>query len=181
MILLEEETLQRPKLDTIPANVVIPGSSERPPSPNPTLPGYEASQAQHLPPHKRRFYRRLWQSKAGKLISYALAIYSAVFIVIGIPAFALVGPFKLFSSCVDPSYLRDGDHHTGSDGMAMTRSKTILDHLPHQWTDRSTCLSNILEMFLPPVILGWSLGLFRGDPTQRLGMASTQSYPFLSC
>lgn len=153
MILLEEETLQRPKLDPIPANVVISGSSERPPSPNPTLPGYEASQAQHSPPHKRRFYR-LWQSKTGKLISYALAIYSAVFIVIGIPAFALVGLFKLFPSFFDPTYLRNGDHHMGSNGMAMTRSKIILDRLPHQWTDRSTCLSKILEMFLPPVILG---------------------------
>jgi hypothetical protein len=91
MILLEEETLQRPKLpiDLPPANVVILGSSERPHSPNPTLPDYDASQAQHPPHQKRGFYQRLWQSRVGKLISYALAIYSVVFIVIGIPAFVL--------------------------------------------------------------------------------------------
>jgi hypothetical protein len=155
MILLEEESLQRPKVPfDHPANVVIPGSSERPPSLNPTLPDYEASQAQHPPPHKRRLYRRLWQSRVGKLISYALAIYSAVFIVIGIPALVLVGVLKLFPSCIDPIYLRDGNHHTGSDGMAMTPSKIILDRLPHQWTDRSTCLSKILKTFLFPVILG---------------------------
>jgi hypothetical protein len=90
MILLEEETLQRPKLPLDdPPLANVPGSSERPPSPNPTLPDYEASQAQHPPSQKRRLYRRLWQSRVGKLISYALAIYSAVFIVIGIPAFVL--------------------------------------------------------------------------------------------
>jgi hypothetical protein len=97
MILLEEETLQRPKLPLDdPPLANVPGSSERPPSPNPTLPDYEASQAQHPPSQKRRLYRRLWQSRVGKLISYALAIYSAVFIVIGIPAFVLVGLFKIF-------------------------------------------------------------------------------------
>jgi hypothetical protein len=121
MILLEEESLQRPKLpnDPFPANVVTPVPSER-------LPDYDASQAQHpSSPHKQRFYRRLWQTRVGKLISYALAIYSAVFIVIGIPALVLVGPLKLFPSCVDPTYSRDGTHHTGSDGMAMTLSKII--------------------------------------------------------
>ena len=129
MILLEEETLQRPKLpfDPFPAHIVTPDSSERPSSPNPTLPDYEASQAQHPSPHKHKFYRRLWQSRVGKLISYAFAIYSAVFIVIGIPAFVLVGPFKLFPSCVDPTYLRVGNRHT--DGMAMP-SKTIPHRLP---------------------------------------------------
>lgn len=98
MILLEEDSLQRPKLPTDPfvgptnrapsqANAVAPGSFERPPSPNPTLPDYEALQAQQSSPHKRSFYRRLWHTRVGKLVSYALAIYSAVFVVIGVPAF----------------------------------------------------------------------------------------------
>ncbi|KAH9048321.1 hypothetical protein EDB84DRAFT_262948 [Lactarius hengduanensis] len=102
MILLEEDTLQRPKLRTDPsdrapsrANAVAlaPGRS---PSPNTTLPDYEASQAQHPSPHKWPFYRRIWHTKAGKAISYAFAIYSAIFVVIGIPAFVLRGklPFK---------------------------------------------------------------------------------------
>jgi len=88
MILLEEESLQRPKLpiDPSPANV---DSSERPPSHVSTPPAYEASQAQHPSPHKQRFYGRLWQTRVGKLISYALAVYSAIFIVIGIPALVL--------------------------------------------------------------------------------------------
>ncbi|KAH8990568.1 hypothetical protein EDB92DRAFT_1816748 [Lactarius akahatsu] len=100
MILLEEDTLQRPKLRTDPsdrapyrANAVALASG-RSPSPNTTLPDYEASQAQHPSPHKRPFYRRIWHTKAGKAISYAFAIYSAIFVVIGIPAFVLVGPFK---------------------------------------------------------------------------------------
>ncbi|KAH9040689.1 hypothetical protein EDB85DRAFT_1886789 [Lactarius pseudohatsudake] len=95
MILLEEDTLQRPKLRTDPsdwapsrANAVALASG-RSPSPNTTLPDYEASQAQHPSPHKRPFYRRIWHTKAGKVISYAFAIYSAIFVVIGIPAFVL--------------------------------------------------------------------------------------------
>jgi hypothetical protein len=93
MILLEEDSSQCPKLptDASQANAVPPGSSECSPSPNPTLPDYEASQAQHPSPHKRRFYQRLWHTKVGKLISYALAVYSAVFVVIGVPALVLVG------------------------------------------------------------------------------------------
>ncbi|KAH9002028.1 hypothetical protein EDB86DRAFT_2827477 [Lactarius hatsudake] len=102
MILLEEDTLQRPKLRTDPsdrapsrANAVALASG-RSPSPSTTLPDYEASQAQHPSHHKRPFYRRMWHTKAGKVISYAFAIYSAIFVVIGIPAFALRGkrPFK---------------------------------------------------------------------------------------
>lgn len=124
MILLEEESLQRPKLpiDPSPPNVV---TSERPPSHVSTLPDYEASQAQHPSPHKQRFYRKLWHTRVGKLISYAVAIYSTIFIVVGIPALVHVGPSHFFPSCVDPTYFRDGSRHTGSNGMAMTLSKII--------------------------------------------------------
>ncbi|KAH9083453.1 hypothetical protein EDB83DRAFT_2511770 [Lactarius deliciosus] len=101
MILLEEDTLQRPKLRTDPsdrtpsrANAVALASG-RSPSPSTTLPDYEASQAQHPSHHKRPFYRRMWHTKAGKVISYAFAIYSAIFVVIGIPAFVRgKPPFK---------------------------------------------------------------------------------------
>ncbi|KAI9463576.1 hypothetical protein BJY52DRAFT_921658 [Lactarius psammicola] len=91
MILLEEETLQRPKLPTDPSTRAPfqVNTSECPPGPNTTLPDYEASQAQHPSPHKRRFYRRLWHTRVGKVISSALAIYSAIFVIIGIPAFVL--------------------------------------------------------------------------------------------
>ncbi|KAH9176392.1 hypothetical protein EDB89DRAFT_157334 [Lactarius sanguifluus] len=97
MILLEEDTLQRPKLRTDPSDWApsranpVALASGRSPSPNTTLPDYEASQAQHPSPHKRAFYRRIWHTKAGKVISYAFAVYSAIFVVIGIPAFVLVG------------------------------------------------------------------------------------------
>ncbi|SRR6266702_5230579 len=102
MILLEEETLQRPKLPTDPSTwAPQANTSERPPSSNTTLPDYEALQVQHPSPHKRRFYQRLWHTRVGKVILSALAIYSAILVVIGVPAFVLVGPFKRFLSCVN--------------------------------------------------------------------------------
>ncbi|KAI9442161.1 hypothetical protein H4582DRAFT_1258825 [Lactarius indigo] len=95
MILLEEDSLQRPKLLSDPSHTApsranaVALASGRSPSPNTTLPDYEASQAQHPSPHKRAFYRRLWHTKVGKVIAYAFAIYSAIFVVIGVPAFVL--------------------------------------------------------------------------------------------
>ncbi|KAH9061340.1 hypothetical protein EDB87DRAFT_415247 [Lactarius vividus] len=95
MILLEEDTAQRPKLLTDPSDRApsradaVAHLSGRSPSPTTTLPDYEASQARHPSPRKRAFYRRIWHTKVGKVISYAFAVYSAIFVVIGIPAFVL--------------------------------------------------------------------------------------------
>lgn len=101
MILLDEDSSQRPKLPTDPSlgptnrvNPVEPISSQRVPSPNLTLPDYEASQAQHPSPNKRGFQRRFWHTRVGKVISYSVAVYAAIFIVIGIPAIVVVRPFN---------------------------------------------------------------------------------------
>ncbi|KAI0266793.1 hypothetical protein BC834DRAFT_113583 [Gloeopeniophorella convolvens] len=97
MILLEEESAQRPKLpsDPIASSPVsrepvqpdfnIPGPSSRPPSPSPTLPDYETSEAQHLLYHKRGGGRRFLNTRLGKVVWYALVVYSSLFIVAGVP------------------------------------------------------------------------------------------------
>jgi hypothetical protein len=101
MILLDQEVSQRPKLPTDPAvgptnrvspdtDPVAPGPSQRPPSPNTTLPDYDTSEAQQPSKPKRRFWYRFWHTRLGKLLSFALVVYSAIFLIVGVPAFFLV-------------------------------------------------------------------------------------------
>lgn len=97
MVILEEN----PKLPTDPSagptnredlqpDPAASGSSSRPPSPNPTLPDYETSQAQLSPNRKPWRSWKFWHSRIGKLVSYALVVYSSVVFIIAVPAFVLV-------------------------------------------------------------------------------------------
>lgn len=102
MILLEEDTLQRPKLATDPflgpTNRVppqterTPVSSQRSPSPNPTLPDYETSEAQQPSNQKRWGRHKFWHTRVGRLTLYAIVLYSSAIFVIGIPVVVLVRP-----------------------------------------------------------------------------------------
>ena len=97
MILSEEDTLQRPKLPTDPSTGptnrvplhTTSGSSLRPPSPNPTLPDYETSQAQQ-PTEKPRGRWRCWNGRVKRMLLYALVVYSTIALVIGVPTFVMV-------------------------------------------------------------------------------------------
>jgi hypothetical protein len=70
------------------------GSPSRPPSPNPTLPDYETSEAQQ-PSNLRKPSRiwKFWNTRVGRLLSYALVLYSAFLLVVGVPIFVLVSIF----------------------------------------------------------------------------------------
>ena len=106
MILTEEDTPQRPKLpmdpstgptNRMPPQLDVATSSvfPRPPSPNPTLPGYEMSQAQQAqqPSTPKQWeMRRFLNGRVRKVVLYALVIYSSIAFVIGIPTFLLVSP-----------------------------------------------------------------------------------------
>ena len=71
------------------------GSPSRPPSPNPTLPDYETSEAQQPSNHPKPWgVRKFWNTRTGRLLSYALVIYSAFVLVVGVPIFVLVGFFQ---------------------------------------------------------------------------------------
>ena len=97
MVILEEVS----KLPTDPSagptnredlqpDPAAPGSSSRPSSPHPALPDYETSQAQEPSSRKPWIGRKFWHSRIGKLVPYALVIYSSVVFIIGVPAFVLV-------------------------------------------------------------------------------------------
>jgi hypothetical protein len=103
MILLEEDSSQRPKLPTDPsvgptnrvptqADFSAASSSQPSPSLNTTLPNYDTLEAQPPSPRKHGG-RRFWQTRLGKLIAIALTIYLCLFLILGVPAFILVGPF----------------------------------------------------------------------------------------
>jgi hypothetical protein len=79
--------------------------SSRSPSPNPTLPDYETSEAQQPSPGpKLSRSRKFWFSRVGRLISYALLIYSLVIVLVGVPMFVLVR-FSQLSNCSSPPLL----------------------------------------------------------------------------
>jgi len=107
MILDEQDAPQLPKIPEDPSvgptnrvppetDVPVPGPSPRPPSPNTTLPDYDTLEAQQLPSQKRDV-RRFWHTRAGRLLVYALVIYGAILILVGVPAFVLV-------SCPSPHH-----------------------------------------------------------------------------
>ncbi|KAH9979178.1 hypothetical protein BJV74DRAFT_858747 [Russula compacta] len=115
MILLEEDTLQRPKLPTDPSlgptnrvplqtERTTPGSSQRPPSPNPTLPDYETSEAQQPSNQKRWGRHRFWHTRVGRLTLYAIVLYSSVLFVIGIPVVVLRSKSHKFKWHADDSF-----------------------------------------------------------------------------
>jgi hypothetical protein len=100
MILNEQDVPQLPKLledpsvgptNRVPPEIDVPvaGSSSRPLSPNTTLPSYDALEAQQISSQKREA-RRFWHTRAGRLLVYALVIYGAILILVGVPAFMLV-------------------------------------------------------------------------------------------
>ncbi|KAI0305715.1 hypothetical protein B0F90DRAFT_1700325 [Multifurca ochricompacta] len=82
MILLDEDSSQRPKLSA--ADPAAPSPSEPAPSPD-----YETSEAQDPSHHKLRGGGKFWNTRVGKLISYALVFYSSVLFVVGVPTFVL--------------------------------------------------------------------------------------------
>jgi hypothetical protein len=95
MIILEEA----PKLPTDPfvgptnreqPDIEAQASSSRSLSPIPTLPDYETSEAQQPSRLKSSERRKFWFARVGRLISYALVVYSVVVVVVGIPMFVLV-------------------------------------------------------------------------------------------
>ena len=101
MILNEEDTPQRPKLPMDPStgptnrappltDVATSSSPPRPPSPNPTLPDYESSQAQQTLTTKQWGGWSFLSGRVRKVLLYALVIYSSIAFVIGIPTFLLV-------------------------------------------------------------------------------------------
>ncbi|KAI9508230.1 hypothetical protein F5148DRAFT_1149197 [Russula earlei] len=101
MILNEEDASQRPKLrgdpSVGPTNRAPPPTTDRPasssfprpPSPNPTLPDYDTSEAQQMSNHKRSSIWRFWRTRAGKMVTYALVIYTLVLVLVGVPAFMM--------------------------------------------------------------------------------------------
>ncbi|KAH9953530.1 hypothetical protein BC827DRAFT_1247909 [Russula dissimulans] len=102
MILNEQDVPQLPKLledpsvgptNRVPPEIDVPvaGSSSRPLSPNTTLPSYDALEAQQIQSQKREA-RRFWHTRAGRLLVYALVIYGAILILVGVPAFMLPPP-----------------------------------------------------------------------------------------
>jgi hypothetical protein len=60
------------------------------PSLNTTLPDYETSEAQHPLRLKQSGSQKFWYTRVGRLISYALVVYSVVVVVVGIPMFVMV-------------------------------------------------------------------------------------------
>jgi hypothetical protein len=108
MILTEEDTQQRPKLPMDPSMgptnrappVATSSSHPRPPSPNPTLPDYESSQAQQ--PSQQPSIPKKWgawrflNGRVRKVLLYAVVIYSAAAFIIGIPTFLMASfpPFQ---------------------------------------------------------------------------------------
>jgi hypothetical protein len=103
MILLDEDSSQRPKLPTDPsvgptnrvpteADPSSPPSSsqQRPPSLNTVLPNYESLEAQHPSPSKPRGGRRPWRTRLGRFMAIALVIYLCLFVILGVPTYVLV-------------------------------------------------------------------------------------------
>ncbi|KAI0254058.1 hypothetical protein BJV78DRAFT_104523 [Lactifluus subvellereus] len=99
MILLEEDSSQRPKLPTDPSvgptnrvpteiDPAAPSSSQPPPSASPTRPDHESLEAQNPSPQKQRG-RRFWHTRLGKSIAIALVIYFCLFAILGVPTFML--------------------------------------------------------------------------------------------
>src|SRR5260221_7327663 len=98
MIILEEGPKNPTDPSAGPTNRAYPqsdpaalGSPSRPPSPNPTLPDYETSEAQQPSNHRRLSgIRKFWNTRVGRLLSYAFAVYSIFVLVVGV-IFVLVG------------------------------------------------------------------------------------------
>ena len=106
MIILEEGPKNPTDPSAGPTNRVYPqsdpatlGSPSRPPSPHPTLPDYETSEAQQPSNHRRPSgIRKFWNTRVGRLLSYALAVYSTFVLVVGVPVLVLVGLSSTFPS-----------------------------------------------------------------------------------
>lgn len=123
------------------------GSPSRPQSPNPTLPDYETSEAQQQPSnqHKPSGVRKFWNTRAGRLLSYALVVYTTLVLVVGVPVFVLVRFFiHAFSSRIWPrrteARLR-GRNHTikaSSNGARMGFQMMVpCNRCPHRrWANR---------------------------------------------
>jgi hypothetical protein len=128
------------------------GSSSRPPSPNPTLPDYETSEAQQ-PSNLRKpsRIRRFWNSRVGRLLSYALVLYSAFILVVGVPIFVLVSIFipRVLVSYWDHARLkralRNRNHTTIKASSNGTRTMVFqimvpCTRCPHRrWANRRIC------------------------------------------
>lgn len=130
------------------------GSPSRPPSPNPTLPDYETSEAQQ-PSNLRKpsRIRKFWSTRVGRLLSYALVLYSAFILVVGVPIFVLVSneaSSHAFSSLVlDRARLkrdlRNRNHTTikaSSNGTRTTVFQIMVPctRCPHRrWAHRRIC------------------------------------------
>jgi hypothetical protein len=101
MIILEEGLKNPTDPSAGPTNRVYPqpdpaalGSPSRSSSPHPTLPDYETSEAQQSSNHRKPSgFRKIWNTRVGRLLSYALAAYSTFVLVVGVPTFVLVGLF----------------------------------------------------------------------------------------
>ena len=117
VLLTEEDTAQRPKLPMDPSMgptnrappVATSSSLSRPPSPNPTLPDYESSQAQQQPSQQPSIPKtwkgwRFLNGRVRKVLLYAVVIYSATAFVIGIPTFLMASfpPFQKKKDAVLP-------------------------------------------------------------------------------
>jgi hypothetical protein len=147
MILLDEDSSQRPKLPTDPsvgptnrvpteADPSSPPSSsqQRPPSLNTVLPNYESLEAQHPSPSKPRGGRRPWRTRLGRFMAIALVIYLCLFVILGVPTFVLVrlALSSFLIPVTDFVTRRSGEYLTNSNG-AETTSLTTSNH-HRQWT-----------------------------------------------
>ena len=72
-------------------DIEAPAPSSRPPSPNPSLPAYESLEAQQSSHLKQSGSPKFWYTRVGKLIAYALVVYSVLVVVVGVPMFVMVG------------------------------------------------------------------------------------------